>query len=274
MPARTQQLGEGHRAILDIIARERGLDFSGWRPGCLLRRIDHRIRASGANTVESYRRLLEKNPDEINRLLDSIAINVTEFFRNPEVFEGLARQVIPRIVEEAAAHGYSRIRCWSAGSSNGAEAFTLAILFSEEFRRRGAPYPLSIQATDIDRGALAEAEAGRYPSSAVREVPAALLDRYFVQTKGGYAVADAIRLLVKFRPHDMIHGRPLVANDLILCRNVLIYFSKELQRKVIGKFWKGLRRGGCLVLGLTESLRDEEKHFVSRDPKLRIYTKE
>ena len=273
MPPRTEHLGEGHRAILDVIARKRGLDFSEWRPGCLLRRIDHRIRASGAGTVEAYLRLLEAKPDEVNRLLDSIAINVTEFFRNPEVFEALAREVVPRVVDEAVEHGYPRIRCWSAGSSNGAEAFSLAILFAEEFRRRGRPYPIAIQATDIDGGALAEAEAGRYPAEAVKAVPVSLLARYFTRAKGGYVVADDIRLLVKFRTHDMIRGRPLAANDVILCRNVLIYFSKDLQRKVIDNFWKGLRRGGTLVLGLTESLRDEGKRFESRDPRLRIYAK-
>ncbi|HPQ82005.1 MAG TPA: CheR family methyltransferase, partial [bacterium] len=138
---RTQEYG----AIIEHIGRERNLDFSGWRPGCLLRRIDHRIRASGAESAAEYLKLLKNTPGEIDRLLDSIAINVTEFFRNPDVFEALRTSVVPRVVEDALSKGYPRIRVWGAGAANGAEAYTLAILFSEEFERIGRQVPLSIQ---------------------------------------------------------------------------------------------------------------------------------
>ncbi|HPQ81658.1 MAG TPA: CheR family methyltransferase, partial [bacterium] len=198
---------------------------------------------------------------------------VTEFFRNPDVFEALRTGVVPRVVEEALSKGYPRIRVWGAGAANGAEAYTLAILFSEEFERIGRQVPLSIQATDIDRSALAEAEAGFYDQSLFKAVPARITEKYFTRRGGGYAVCDAARLLVRFRYHDMVGAKPLPANDLVVCRNVLIYFSKELQQKAIENFWKGLRRGGVLVLGQTESLRDQKGRFEVLDPRLRIYRK-
>ena len=269
----SESLGEGYREILDFIGRVRGLDFSLWRPGCLMRRIDHRVRASGAGDPASYLKLLQKTPGELEKLVNSIAINVTEFFRNPEVFEALGRAVVPKIVSEALGRGYPRIRVWDAGSSNGAEAFTLAILFAEELERGGVRIPISIQGTDIDREAIAEAEAGRYDASMFKEAPAALLSKYFTKSGKGYAVADSIRLLVKFRYHDMVGHRPPVANDLVVCRNVLIYFSKELQARAIDNFWKALRVGGFLVLGQTESLKDSAGRFTVVDPRLRIYTK-
>ncbi|HPM41637.1 MAG TPA: protein-glutamate O-methyltransferase CheR [bacterium] len=269
----SERMGEGYREILDFIGRTRGLDFSQWRPGCLMRRIDHRVRASGAGDLASYLKFLQKTPGEIEKLVNSIAINVTEFFRNPEVFEALGRTVVPKVVSEALEKGYPRIRVWGAGSSNGAEAFTLAILFAEEFEKRGVLLPLSIQGTDIDREAIAEAEAGRYEASMFKGAPAGLLSKYFTKSGKGYAVADSIRLLVKFRYHDMVGHRPPVANDLVVCRNVLIYFSRELQARAIDNFWKALRSGGFLVLGQTESLKDSAGRFSVVDPRLRIYTK-
>lgn len=273
MPDNPEKLPKDYRDILEVIGRERGLDFSEWRPGCLLRRIDHRVRASGAAGVTEYLGLLKGRPGEIDRLLNDIAINVTEFFRNPDVFEALSKSIVPRIVEEAVAKGYPRIRVWGAGAANGAEAFTLAILFSEEFARIGRQVPLSIQATDIDRAALKEAEAGRYEASLFKGVPKNILERYFTTSGKGYVVADSIRLLVKFRYHDMVGSKHLPANDLVVCRNVLIYFSRELQQKAIDNFWKGLRRGGVLVFGQTESLRDAGGRFEVVDPRLRIYRK-
>ena len=273
MSAVAATLDEAYRAILDVIARDRGLDFSQWRPNCLMRRIEHRIRTVGANGPSEYLPMLMSSPDELNSLLDSITINVTEFFRNPEVFEAIARDVVPRIVDETIAHRYPRIRCWCAGASSGAEPLSIAILFAEEFERRGRQFPIVINATDIDTIALAAAEAGRYPDAAVRAVPTHILAKYFTKSSGGYVVSDAIRLLVKIRCHDMILRQPLMANDLVVCRNVLIYFSKELQLKVMNNLWKGLRRGGTLVLGQTESLRDPNDRFSTINGRMRIYVK-
>jgi len=107
----------------------------------------------------------------------------------------------------------------------------------------------------------------------LKGVPARIVGKYFTKSNRGYAVGDSIRLLVRFRYHDMVGAKPLPANDLVVCRNVLIYFSKELQQKAIENFWKGLRRGGVLVLGQTESLRDQKGRFEVLDPRLRIYRK-
>lgn len=268
-----RQLSREYLQILEFIERERGLDFHGWRPGCLMRRIDHRIRTSGANSVAAYQYLLRENPDEITALLDTITINVTEFFRNPEVFEAIARVVIPAIVREAVERDYPRIRCWCAGTANGAEAFTLAILFAEEFSRMRRQVPCIIQATDIDRAALEEAETGRYASLSLKGVPKKILSRYFTNSGNVHVVSDAIRILVRFRYHDMIRSRPLMSNDLILCRNVLIYFSRELQHRVFGNFATGVRTGGYLVLGKVESLAGVETEFESVDSRERIYRK-
>jgi len=261
------------------LKRARGIDVEGYRPNMLRRRIGVRMGKVRVDDPAAYLALLESNPDECDRLMDAIAINVSSFFRNPVVFELLAQYVLPEIVERKQKRGVREIRVWSAGVASGEEAYSLAILVHQALKGQAEKWRPLIFGTDIDGDALKAAARGSYPRDSFADTKLAVLDQYFIPIEAGYRTRPFLRKLVRFSRHDLTAGDLIAPSDsvfggfdLILLRNVLIYFSRELQARVLERVRKALGRGGYLVLGAAESLEPAmASRFFTIDRRNRIF---
>ncbi len=212
-----------------------------------------------------YLNFLINNPDEYDSLLDRITINVSEFFRNPETFSVVRRKVIPAIIESKKSIKAASIRIWSSGCATGEEPYSLAIMFKEVLAESNEDFKIRIFATDIDREAIKKAKQGVYKEKALKALKAHQLSSYFQKTEDGlYAINSEFKDMVKFMHHNMSSDDPLQRVDLIFCRNVIIYFSKELQKCVYDNFYKALAPLGYLVAGKTESLMDINESYFER----------
>ncbi len=250
--------------ILNNIYRQRGIDFRQYRPKCLRRRIVVGMHDANLDSFCAYLDFLKKNPQQYDSLLDRITINVSEFFRNPEAFKAIYEKVIPVIVERKKKLASHNIRIWSAGCATGEEPYSLAILFKEALERLGQNIKISIIATDIDKEALRKAKIGGYSKRALKELKAHQISAYFEKEADVYYIKPQIKEMVKFMNHNMISDDPPPLVDLILCRNVIIYFSRQLQKKVYANFYSALVSSGFLVAGKTESLMDVKKEFFTK----------
>lgn len=262
-------------ALLNKLLKDRGVDFRQYRPKCITRRVATRIRATGAKTYQEYMTLLKQNPKEYDKLLNVLTINVTEFFRDTEVFHILRLHILPGLIRSKERRKKKIIRIWSAGCSDGPETYTLAILLFELLGERLLQdFFVSIYGTDVDEECLKKAQEGVYFAKVhMKNVDPRIVQKYFTYAGNySYAVADKLKLITKFRRQDLVLDKPLSCVDLILCRNVLIYFSRELQMKVFENFYSALIPGGYLVLGRVESVwGDMQKYFTAVDHKNRIY---
>jgi len=260
--------------LLDKIKRNRGIDFSQYRPQVLKRRIHHRMDLSGCANYWGYILLLNRDPEEYDRLIESITIKVSKFFRDPVVFDLLGGIIIPEILSQKKTGGLKNIKAWSCGAAFGEEAHSVAILFCEALGSRLNDFDIQILATDIDKNALAEAPWGSYDRTALGNMGAHLLFKYFTRFQDRYVVSDGARSLVTFRRHDIVSGSPIWGMDLVLCRNLLIYFQKELQKKVLRNIHTALNPDGFLVLGKTETIIPQMlEYFDVVDLTERIYRK-
>jgi chemotaxis methyl-accepting protein methylase len=256
-------------ALLTQITGARGLACDGYKPNCLRRRLAVRMRARGVHTYEAYAEVLRRDAGEYDRLLDALTINVTKFFRNREAWEALAARFLP-VLQPAAVGG---VRCWSAGCASGEEPYTLAILLLEQARVRGTPADRCVvDATDLDPTVLDRARVGAYRQAALDETPAAIVERYFTGTDP-WTVLPGVRALVRFHRHDLLREPPPGAPyDLIMCRNVVIYFERPNQERLYHTFADALRPGGVLMLGKVETLVGSVRdRFRLEDIRQRIY---
>jgi chemotaxis methyl-accepting protein methylase len=256
-------------ALMQQIARTHGFRCDAYKTGCIRRRIMARMRARGAPGYEAYAALLRRDPVESQRLLDALTIHVSRFYRNPETWDLLAGTVIPDLWRR----GGRAPRCWSAGCAAGEEPYTLAMLLAEEARRLGQPLPPAlIDATDYDRPSLARAAAASYPRGAVKDLPADLARRY-LEGDDPVTVVPELRGLIRAVPHDLTHEPPPAPPyELILCRNVVIYFDGPTQERIASALTGALQPGGCLLLGKVEALRGEaRRRLVLENPRERLY---
>jgi chemotaxis methyl-accepting protein methylase len=234
------------------IERERGFNCKFYKDKCLRRRIAVRMRARGQRTFAEYAGLLDREPQEYDQLLDTLTINVTKFFRNLETWEAVERQVVPALFARPGP-----IRVWSAGAASGEEAYTVSILLREWAERNGKTAELDrrlqITGTDIDRRSLDTARAGVYPDLSVAETPERVLRRWFSDGPP-YRIAAEAKKNVGFARRDLISGEPEREQTLIVCRNVVIYFDREIQERLFKVFHDALVPGGWLLLGKVETL--------------------
>ena len=255
-------------SLLERVRERSGIDFGSYKTATIRRRLLGRMHATAQATVAAYARLVERDPDEYARLVGSLLIKVTQFFRDPKVFQELRERTLPDLIAEARREG-RELRVWSAGCSSGEEAYSIAITLAEALGDQ--PVGVRLFATDVDAAAIAFARRGLYPPGALANVPAAMRDRYFVKTEEGYEVARRLRTLVIFGEHDLGARAPFPRIDLILCRNVLIYFTPAMQRVVLETFAYSLRPAGRLVLGPSESVTAWPDPFVEEHGRLRVY---
>lgn len=242
------------QALLQQLGDAQDLRFDAYKDSCLRRRVAVRMRACGVDTYDDYARCLRDDGEEYDRFLAALTINVTKFYRNADMWNFVLGSVLPELLE---ARG-NAIRCWSAGCASGEEAYTLAVLLLEGARRTRMD-PLHgpcIDATDLDVKCLQTAAEGRYPADAFDEMPSTLIARYF-KPEGANArtVAEDVRELVRFQRHDLTREPPVNAPyDLILFRNVVIYFQRTMQERIFATMAHALNPGGALVLGKVETL--------------------
>ncbi len=264
--------------ILDRIKEERGLDFSLYRENILSRRIMVRVRMTKRDNFEQYLAYLRLHPEEIDYLMDAMTINVTEFFRDAFVFDAIEKNVIPAIFEKKRALDSKTVRIWSCACSSGEEPYSVLMLIAEYLGSKLADYKLTICGTDIDGQSLAKASEGVYEESQFKNLSPerkALVGRYFYDVGNKrYCIREEWPTYMDFRSHDIIAGIPLEHMDMIFCRNLFIYFSRELQEQILERFWLSLNKGGFLVLGNVESMlgpaRDKFEEF---DRKAKIFVK-
>ncbi len=248
-----EPVDDGFQALLDKISRDRGFRCASYKPTCLRRRVGVRMRARGLHRYADYAGLLDQDAAEYELLLDVLTINVTKLFRNREAYEAIARDVVPALWDSPRP----RLRVWSAGCASGEEPYSLATLFyrhAEERRALGDLERVDVLATDIDRRSLADAERGTFEEADFSETPPEWRAQYF-SAEPPFAVRPEIRRLVRFREHDMLREpsvRPV--NDLIVCRNAIIYFDRASQERLFEAFHAALSPGGFLVLGKVEML--------------------
>lgn len=269
----TELNDEQLEAILALLAQQTGLPlFDAYKESCVKRRVAARIRRSGCLDVERYLHLLLEDGGERERLLASLSIHVSQFFRNPSLFETLQTVVLPRLVQRTADRP---LRIWNIGCSAGEEPYSLAILLVESYGEQAAREQFEILATDIDRKTLAQAEDACYEAEpALRSVSMARRDRFFTEQDGSFTLCPAVRQLVRFRQMDLRQVGSYPQADLVLCRNTLIYFNRPAQEKILQALADILAQDGILVLGKSESMPAPLRaRFVTLDPTERIYSR-
>lgn len=263
----------GLQEILEKIYRERGFDFREYRKTTLTRRMGRRLRATGAVNYEQYSTILDRLPNEYTKLFDDLTINVTSFFRDKPAFTALEEVVLPELLDGKGGEERD-IRIWSAGCSTGEEPYSVAILLLEYLRSAAKGWEIRVLGTDVDPKAVDKARNGVFPRADVEGLGPKLRKRHFSEEREGFRVKKGLRGLVSFEEHSLLADPACIDQDLILCRNVLIYFSPTLQVHVFKHLYKGLRQGGFLLLGKAEVPTGEIRGLLQCvDKKAKLYRK-
>ncbi|MRS12880.1 MAG: protein-glutamate O-methyltransferase CheR [Actinobacteria bacterium] len=241
--------------LLEKVRDERGLDLKQYRTRYVERRVAVRLSAVGVRTYQQYAAYLDKHPGEYAKLLDALTINVTQFFRDPTVYEVFRRDVIPALLETKRARHQRIVRLWSAGCATGEEPYSLAMSMLDGIARtRSDASLLTVIGTDIDTTALAVAKRGEYPVRELQHIPS-FDQRRYVDTAGEvFRLKPEVMRVCRFRYLNLFESPPIHGIDIVFCRNVFIYFNREDQERMVGAFWEALTRGGYLVLGRSERL--------------------
>lgn len=269
-----EEIGEDALRLLQrLFAQLRartGRDYSRYKRSTIIRRIERRMQLRQVEVLNAYIELLRTDPEEMRVLGDDLLITVTSFFRDPETFEKLERDIVPRLFAGKGAG--DDVRVWSVGCATGEEAYSLAILLLEEAERRDSLPRIQVFATDLHDKSLQKAREGFYPGDIETDVSPRRLKRFFVKEGGGYRVRQQLREAVVFAPHNLLADPPFPRLDLISCRNLLIYVQRDLQGEILELFHYALKREGYLLLGTSETA-DPSNLFSTEDKKQCIYRK-
>lgn len=266
--------------ILPILKQRQGIDFSGYRRSTLERRVAVRMAKLGIIPPKAYLQRLQTDPSECEHLANAIGLNVSSFFRDPLVFELLAQNVIPELIDFKKKQNSRELRIWSAGCAAGEEAYSLAILLHRALARESDDWTINLFATDINSETLQLARNGIYARDAFETTQVGILDAYFTPHGNRYEVKPFLRKMVQFSLDDLTSPDRIAPAesifggfDLIMCRNVLIYFTRELHQKVLQKLYLSLVPKGYLIIGPSESLGASEQRFRAIDRRNRIWRK-
>ncbi len=256
--------------IFRLFRQNFNLDFSLYKPATITRRIERRMQLLAITNIDSYVEALESDVEEIDCLFRDLLVEVTHFFRDPDAFQRLRESILPELLRRSDPK--QEIRVWASGCATGEEAYSIAILLSEAIANAKSEQKFKVFATDVHRKSLEIASAGFYPSHALESVPPEL-HSYFVKNNGICNVKREIRKNVIFAANDLTRDPPFTRIDLITCRNVLIYLEPKVQKRVLSMFHFGLRVGGVLFLGPSETVGDLANEFEPLDRHWRIYSK-
>ena len=258
-------------ALFALVRQRTGIDFSGYKRTTVLRRIDRRMAVRRVGGLETYATLVADDPDEAAALARDMLIHVTAFFRDPAAFAALKEHVFDKL-RRSKGDGED-IRIWVPGCSTGEEVYSIAICLLESLGTRAERLSIKIFGSDLSEDAIRTARSGRYSEAALVGVTAERLSRFFQRAEGGYQIAKQIRDLCVFVKHDLTRDPPFARLDLISCRNVLIYFDAELQRRVIPLLHYCLNTSGYLFLGQSESIAGFDELFAPLDKQHRVFSK-
>lgn len=268
----SREPGEQGIATLFRILREAyGIDFSHYRPPTVERRIERRLQLNGSTSLAEYTHRLEENPDEVNALYKDLLIGVTRFMRDTEAFTNLT-SVLPQLVQQAAEKN-EEFRVWVAGCATGEEAYSIAILIRECLEALGNDLPVKIFATDVHRTSLEFASLALYPESSLADMSRERLQRHFIRKGDSFQAAPELRKMIVFAAHNVIKDAPFTKLHLVTCRNLLIYLQPNSQKKVLSLFHFGLKTGGILFLGPSESAGELSDEFELVDSRWKILRK-
>ncbi|MFB4389943.1 CheR family methyltransferase [Bacillus sp. BR_10] len=260
--------------MIERLEMHKGIAFSTYEKRRLLSVIQKRMRSANQSIslLSEYDRLLEREPDELDRLHVQLLSGTTSFFRDMEAFRVCEHHIIPSIIENTMKNGKSRCRIWIAGCSTGEEAYSFAMLFLEEMKRRQVSIELQVFATDINRKAIQSASKGVYSLESMARMPEKWRARYFEKKGDAFIVKQSLRKHIVFAPHNLLIDSPFIHLDFISCRNVLMYFQPEVQKRVLSRFQYALKDQGMLILGPNEKVPNIPRLFHLLNEKWNIYT--
>jgi two-component system, chemotaxis family, CheB/CheR fusion protein len=258
-------------ALLNYLKHNRGCDLSGYKRSTLMRRFKFRMQSIDIVNYQEYLTYLQSHSEESIALLDDIFISVTSFFRDRDSWDYLASQIVPKII--ARNKPDESIRVWSAGCAFGQEIYSLAILFAEALGIESCLQRVQFYATDIDEVVIKQARLATYSANEAIEIPPDLLEKYFNKTDRGYVFHQQLRNKIIFGQHNLAENAPISKIDLLLCRNVLIYFNLKMQESILVRFHFALKKTGFLFLGKSETLTNRRQIFTPIGFKHHVYVK-
>jgi two-component system CheB/CheR fusion protein len=261
---------EQFNAIFDLLYRKTGYRFNYYKHPMIWRRISRRLCLLGITNFDDYVSVLESDDQEARNLASDFMISVTCFFRDRPLWDALKKQVVKPLLKEESTEP---IRIWIPGCATGEEVYSSAMLFRFEMEKVGVKRELQIFASDINDKALAKARAGRYAESAISDIPSEYIRKYclFFEDGRSFEVIKELRKLIVFARHDLLRDPPFSKLDLIICRNLLIYFTPEAQEKCLDIFHYSLKESGVLFLGTAESVGKRSDLFKLFDSKAHLF---
>lgn len=262
--------------LLDKVHRDGGYDFRDYKRGTVVRRLERRLQALGVETYLDYLRFLDTHPEEYQKFAEYLTIKASSFFRSPYTFQQVATLVLPDLVSYKIVCGDHNLKFWSTACARGEEPYSIAIMLAEFLGRKRWDFDISIYATDISRQALEYVKAGIYSPRDVEGLPLNILKNYFNPYGENYEVKSDIRQMVNFSSFDLtsIIHQSLLDLDCVFCCNVMIYFQRQLQEKVLAMLYDSLATPGYLVLGEVETLSGNLRGKLEcLDAKAKIYKK-
>ena len=272
LPVHSEITDDELAEIGTILSRWRSINMSSYKDKCMKRRVAIRLRSTRCRDAAEYCNLLRQSPQELDLLQKALTIHVSQFFRNPSMFDKLRDEVLPGIFSSCDINGAGKLRFWSLGCAGGEEPFSLAILLREHFSKELRKVQTIIHGTDIDAETIRAAQQGEYIEERLKEVPADIKDRYFRQNGSRFRLVPELHEMVTFLQGDITRTTEYVPSDLVVCRNTLIYFTRPDQEKILHGVADILPAGGILVLGKSETLAgDVRQRFAAICPVERIY---
>lgn len=240
-----------YEQFIEKVKRKTRIDLSLYKEAQMKRRLTSLYEKRGYRNFTEYFEAIDRDSALLDEFLDRMTINVSEFYRNAQRWKVLQDKIFPQLLEKN-----KRLKIWSAACSTGEEPYSLAMVLSNHIPLRD----ISIQATDLDKGVIEQAKVGLYGARSIKEVPKDIVDRYFIKEGTHYQVVDKIKRTVTFRQHNLLEDRYEPNHDLIVCRNVMIYFTEEAKDQIYHNFSKALKIGGILFVGSTEQIFNPEQY--------------
>jgi chemotaxis methyl-accepting protein methylase len=265
---------ESYKLLLGLIKKKTGFKCENYTENFLKRRISSRMYALHVNSFSDYILQLNSNPAEKDLLLEELTIHVTNFFRNRDAFEIFIAETLMELMDRKTKNNDKCLNIWSAGCSSGEEPYTLAMVLIEMLQWRIKEYSINILGTDLSASTILKEKKGEYEEIQLKEAPSDYIKKYFIKQGEIYKIKDEVKKLVRFEVGDILSGILPKNQDILFCRNVVIYFNAEQKEKLYMNFYNSLAIGGYLVLGMTETLtgpaKDKFKLFNNAN---RIYKK-
>ncbi len=269
--ARAPQIQEQIARLFLLVRSAFGNDLSRYKPSTVERRIERRMMMQRIGNLEDYVKYVQSNSEELQALYKDMLITVTNFFRDPDLFEALRVKIFPRILQEKEAR--SPIRIWVPACATGEEAYSIAMALLEALGEKAPDTPIQIFGTDVDEESIQHARRGIYPLNIELDVSPERLSRFFIRRESEYQIARRIRDMVVFSKQNLLRDSPFSRMDLVSCRNLLIYLQPSSQKKVLSILHYALKPSGFMLLGSSETVGDAPDLFLLEDRKNKIYQK-